>query len=291
MASRLQTIARRAQTEMLAVGDSWRSRHAPEFSNLVSQAASAAQVRDPRFAYWTDVLHHPVMFHRKLWEWCYALQAIDQTGHLHHGTRALGFGVGTEPLPAVLAARGVEVLATDQPSEGAGDWAVTQQHAASLDALVREDICAREKFLERVRFQAVDMRSIPADLRGFDVLWSSCCFEHLGSPQAGFDYVLAGMDCLRPGGLAVHTTEFDVRNSRRVVDLGSVVLYRRRDLASLAKDLRQRGHRLRCNFYLGREHPEDQHVDQEPYTDIHLRLELGPTVATSFGIIIEKGER
>jgi hypothetical protein len=229
-----------------------------------------------------------LIYHRKLWEWCYTLEALKHGDLLRPGVRTLGFGVGTEPLPAVLAAYGVEVVATDQPSDDAGQWAETNQHAASLAALVRDDLCARREFERLVRFEPVDMREIPPHLRGFDALWSSCCFEHLGSPQAGLDFVLGAMECLAPGGLAIHTTELDVHDSAQIVDLGAVVLYRRRELAWLASRLRQAGHDVACNYSLPKADPKDRHEDAEPYSDIHLRVKLGPTAATSFGMIIRK---
>lgn len=272
------------------VGDIVRSRHSPSFADPVSQAATSAQVEDPRFSHWTSVMNHRMIFHRKLWEWCYTLEALDRADMLRPGRRALGFGVGTEALPAVLASRGVEVVATDQPSDQAGLWATSSQHAASLEALIRDDLCDRAEFDRLVSFQPVDMRSIPSDLRGFDALWSSCCFEHLGSPDAGLEFVLQAMDCLRPGGIAIHTTEYDVHNSRKIVDLGTVVFYRRRELTKLAHQLRQRGHQLECNFRLPRDHPNDLHEDSEPYSEVHMRVKVGSTAATSFGLIITKAE-
>ena len=59
-----------------------------------------------------------------------------------------------------------------------------------------------------MRFRAVDMNDIPPDLRGFDFTWSSCALEHLGTLRAGADFVVEQMTCLRPGGVAVHTTEY-----------------------------------------------------------------------------------
>lgn len=266
---------------------SWRS---PGFDRPVSQAATAVQIEHPRFRRWTETMNHRMMFHRKLWEWCYTLDALDRGRVMRPGARALGFGVGTEAIPAVLASTGVEVVATDQPADGAGLWAETNQHASSLAALVRDDICPRGTFDRLVTFRPVDMRAIPDDLRGFDAVWSSCCFEHLGSPQAGLDFVLASMDCLRPGGLAVHTTEFDVHPTDEVVELGDTVLYRRQELARLARLLRQRGHHLQCNFRLPAEHPHDRHEDSEPYGEVHMRVRLGSTAATSFGFIVRKRE-
>ena len=59
-----------------------------------------------------------------------------------------------------------------------------------------------------MRFSVVDMNAVPEDLRDFDFSWSSGAVEHLGTLGAGADFVLAQMDCLRPGGVSVHTTEF-----------------------------------------------------------------------------------
>ncbi|MFC7553839.1 methyltransferase domain-containing protein [Pseudoroseomonas wenyumeiae] len=60
-------------------------------------------------------------------------------------------------------------------------------------------------------FRAVDMTRIPRDLHGqFDLVWSACALEHLGSLRAGENFILEAMRCLKPGGIAIHTTEFDL---------------------------------------------------------------------------------
>ena len=223
---------------------------------------------------------------RKVWEWAYTLQAFERAGVLTPGRRALGFGCGQEPVPAILASRGVDVVATDQPSEDAGDWATTGQHAASIAALSRPDICDDDELVRRVSFMPVDMTRLPESLGPFDAIWSSCAFEHLGSIQAGLDFVIESMRFLRPGGVAVHTTEFDVNGTDPAIDLGAVVFYRRRDLEALALDLRHRGYRVRCNFHLAGE-PDDVHVDAPPYSDVHIRVQVGPAETTSFGLLIE----
>ena len=40
--------------------------------------------------------------HRKQWEFCYILQALCRAGVMRVSARGLGFGVGREPLVAVL---------------------------------------------------------------------------------------------------------------------------------------------------------------------------------------------
>ena len=61
---------------------SWRS---PGFDRPVSQAATAEQVEHPRFKRWTEAMNHRMMFHRKLWEWCYTLDALDRAGAMRPG--------------------------------------------------------------------------------------------------------------------------------------------------------------------------------------------------------------
>ena len=132
------------------------------------------------------------------------------------------------------------------------------------------------------------MNSIPADLRGFDFTWSSCALEHLGSLAAGADFVVAQMECLEPGGVAVHTTEYLVASNDATVEAGGTVFYRRRDIEALADQLRGAGHHIDVDFTLGAT-PEDLHVDVPPYTDVHLRTRLGGYVTTSLALVITKG--
>jgi hypothetical protein len=224
---------------------------------------------------------------RKVWEWAYTLQAFQEAGVLHPGRCALGFGCGQEPVPAALAARGLKVVATDQPAEGASQWAESGQHAASLAALSRPSILADSDLERHVTFVAVDMNDLPDGLGEFDAIWSSCAFEHLGSIQAGLEFVLESMKYLAPNGVAVHTTEFDVNATEPAIDLGAVVFYRRRDIEALVLELRHRGFRVRCNYQLGTD-PDDLHVDEVPYSDVHVRVRVGPAETTSFGLIVKR---
>jgi hypothetical protein len=276
--------------------DRVRSLRGAPFTAAVSQVVAGAHADEPAYLRWLDLLEEPKPYHRKSWEWCYIMQSLARHGVLHAGSRALGFGVGREPLVAALAALGVRVVATDQPSEQAAFWSGTGQHAAELDALRRPSICPDDHFDALVRFEPVDMRAIPQHLCGFDGLWSSCSFEHLGSPEAGFDFVVEAMECLRAGGIAVHTTEFDCGDHVTLATHGSVetgdyvCFYRARDLRRLVRRLRSAGHHVRCNFHVSSSHPSERRVDEQPFThDPHMRLRVGERVMTSFGLSIVKG--
>ena len=205
--------------------------------------------------------------------------------------RALGFGVGQEPLVALFAAQGCELVASDQPhdmavSTGWTDSAV--EWAGGLPNLNTFGLCPEDEFVRRVRYRDVDMNAIPRDLRDFDFTWSSCALEHLGTLAAGMDFVVNQMACLAPGGTAVHSTEYLVSSNDVTVEAGGTVFYRRRDIESLIDRLRGAGHAVDIDFREGTT-PEDLHVDVPPYTDVHLRTQLGGHVTTSLVLIVTKG--
>jgi hypothetical protein len=170
-------------------------------------------------------------------------------------------------------------------------WARTGQWADSLASLNQRGLCPADQFAARVQFQPVDMNNIPADLcRGeFDFTWSSCSFEHCGSIALGSAFVERQMACLRPGGVAVHTTEFNLSSNQGTVSSGPTVIYRRADIEQLVSQLTAEGHYVEpLNLDLGN-HPLAHHVDERPYSsDRHVRLALYGYAVTSIGLIIRK---
>jgi hypothetical protein len=232
-----------------------------------------------------------LLLHRKMWEWLFIAQVLRERGLLGSGHAGLGFGVGQEPLVALFAAEGCDVVATDQPralAQASGWTDSTTEWAAGLESLNTAGLCPGETFMRHVRYRAVDMNAIPDDLRDFDFTWSSCALEHLGSLDAGAAFVLHQMACLRPGGTAVHTTEYVVSSDTDTVEKGGTVLYRRRDIEALAEQLRAAGHEIELDLTEGSA-PEDIHVDAPPYSDVHLRTLLGQYVTTSLALVVTKG--
>jgi 2-polyprenyl-3-methyl-5-hydroxy-6-metoxy-1,4-benzoquinol methylase len=266
----------------------------PRLDALVSQAVTRSQFDDPIYTRLCASMGHARRLHRKQWEHVWILRALEQTQTLRAGARGLGFGVGREPLVAVLARAGCRVLATDLPAEhsGAGAWRATGQYGGAKSALNEAGLCEARVFAERVEWQAIDMRDL-SRLRSrsdrFDFLWSSCALEHLGSLEAGLDFIRASLDLLVPGGVAAHTTELNVTSNERTVGGGPVVLYRRRDLEALERELNARGHQVELNFQTGT-HAEDRRVDPPPYDSrVHLKMLHAGFATTSFGLLITRG--
>ena len=247
---------------------------------LRSQLCSAESLRSPALRGWAERLRpmwaagddaREVMLHRKMWEWLF---------------------IAEEPLVALFADAGCDVVATDQPHESAvaSGWTDSEvEWSGGLEGLNDFGLCDAATFAQRVAFRPVDMNALPADLTGFDFAWSSCALEHLGTLEAGLDFVVAQMACLRPGGVAVHTTEYLVSSNDATVEAGGTVFYRRRDIEGLVARLRRAGHDVDIDYSLGST-PDDVHVDVPPYTDVHLRTELAGYVTTSLALIVTKGD-
>src|ERR1700761_5424073 len=206
--------------------------------------------------------------YRKVWEWAAILQALDERGMLGRGRRGLGFAVGREPLTSVMASLGTQILATDAPDAATIDaWHETGQHAASADALFHPHAIERPDFDRLVAFQPADMRALAplADAAPFDFLWSSCAFEHLGELESGLRFVIDAMDLLKPGGIAVHTTEFNISSNDETLAVGPDCIYRRRDLEDLDRRLRPKRCGLEPLDFDPGTHPYDLDYDVAPF--------------------------
>lgn len=283
-AQNLALVAQRvARLEALAAGPA----SGPTTSCLCTQRRCSG----PAWDAWCAELHERSRCHRKLWEFVFIARAFEERGLLTPGHRGLGFGVGSEPLPAAFAARGATIVATDQPPSKAvaSSWASSDQHAASLAGLNTRGICPPRELAERVVFRAVDMNHVPSDLTGFDFCWSACALEHLGDLEAGMRFIERSLECLRPGGFAVHTTELNLSSNDATLDHAWTVLYRRRDIEALVRRLEAAGHEVAPFDWDAGDGILDEFVDVPPYgSDAHLRLALEGYVTTSLGIIVRK---
>ncbi len=235
----------------------------------------------------------PNRLHRKIWEFSYIAHALHTAGMLEPGMRGLGFAVGREPLPSLFAMHGATIVATDidTPRARASGWIDAHQHASDIDSLNLRGLCPDDRFRENCTFRVVDMNDLPDDLRDFDFLWSACAFEHLGTLDNGALFVRRAMRCLKPGGVAVHTTELNCSAGEATLTSGQTVIYRRSDLEELAHGLIADGHLVDMTFELG-SLPADRHVDHPPYEgDTHLKLLLEGHVSTSYGITIRASDK
>lgn len=269
----------------------WQQNFIYERDKRVSELCKAQDWFSPWFQRWVGELKEEPRFHRKQWEFVYILQALWERGCIKKGKKGMVFAVGTEPLPSLLANYHVDILATDiLPAEGLKKgWDNGNQLCFGTESLNTRSLADPEIFERHVRYLPVDMNHIPDELDGFDFNWSSCSFEHLGSLEKGRDFLINQMKTLKPGGWAVHTTEYNLSSEDKTLESGDTVIFRRNDLEMIAADLRLDGHYVeRFDFSTGGL-PEDYMVDVLPHEQkVHLKLQINEFVVTSIGLIIRK---
>ena len=271
--------------------------------HLGSKPSTQMDMESEWVAHWCSQLKVPVMFHRKLWELAYILQAAHDGDYLRAGARGLGFGCGTEPLASYFAGRGARVTITDLAPDDARsqDWSGSNQHASSLDDAFHPRLVSRDAFDALVDFRAVDMNAIPDDLTGYDFCWSTCALEHLGSIANGLAFIENSLKTLRPGGTAIHTTELNVNPVGPTIDNWPTVLFQRQHFEQLTERLQAAGHRVAPLDFDPGSKPLDKFIDIPPWGDGamgalsqrlgqagHLKVAIDGFVTTCFGIIVTK---
>jgi len=260
--------------------------------SCTSQLCNQYFWKSPFYQYWCEQLKTKPNMHRKQWEWIYVAQVLFENGFLKQGNKGLCFAAGQEPLPALFASLGCKITATDLDinTETGKIWAADGQNSENnVKILNRDEICPNDLFEQNVQFRNVDMNNIPDDLKNFDFNWSCCAFEHLGSIKQGLDFLVNNLGTLRKGGLAVHTSEFNLTSNEKTFESENSCIFREKDYREIARKLEQMGHYVYpLNFEKGNE-ILDNFVDIPPYqSDFHLRLNLSGFVTTSFGIIVRK---
>lgn len=260
--------------------------------NLISRCCTQRDFYAPSFRRIAEEMHMPYRLHRKYWEFVYIVEVLESHHMLEKGRSGIGFAVGMEPLPSFFANRGVDILATDLSimADGAEKWAASGQNAGgNVDSLWKEDICEKSVFQEHVHYRDVDMNNLPEDLGIYDFCWSSCAIEHVGSLRQSKEFLKNMLEVLKPGGVGVHTTEFNLISNDDTVEEGNSVIFRRKDMEEMRDWFAAQGHHMELSFARGcRE--GDLFVDIPPYRaePYHLNLQLDEYIATSFAIVIQK---
>lgn len=276
----------------------------PGTVGLKSKPATQSDIQSRWVAYWAKKLNIEVVYHRKIWELCYVLQALSERGMLRPGNRGLGFGCGQEPIPSLLASLGVNVTVTDlDPGEAERKgWTATNQHVMEPSTCFRPALIDKKKFFEYVNIEYVNMNFIPERLCNYDFCWSICALEHLGSIAKGLEFIENSLNTVKPGGIAVHTTEFNFANDKKTIDNWPTVLFQRHHFQALAARLTQLGHTVaELDFNIGNM-PMDMFIDLPPFAhdfegamkDMwsrganHLKVAIDGFPATCFGLIVQK---
>lgn len=230
----------------------------------------------------------------KFWQNAVIARALYSRSMLQSGKRCIGFGVGMERLPALFASMGITVTATDQDvsSLKASKWD-NDQLAHGSQSLNIDKICPDKLFTKNVSYRAIDMKKIPRDLYGtYDFLWSNCALGHLGSIKNSLHFIEQSLQCLVPGGWAVHTTEAAILSDTETLDNSDTVFFRQRDLLGLFKQLSLQGYKVKALHFKLHNGPEDMRFTLDPAwgTD-HSKLLFNGYMATQVVLVINKPRR
>ena len=279
----------------------------PTVWNMVSKPTTQNDIESPWFRFWCSELKIAPIYHRKLWEFAFLLQCLYEQNMLVSGLKGIGFGCGEEPMASYFASRGIDVLVTDlelEKVQGTG-WIETGQHASSLESSYRPELCTRVEFDQHVLHAYVDMNAIPDVYDGqYDFCWSVCAMEHLGSIEKGLAFVENSLKTLKPGGIALHTTEFNYLATDMTIDNWPTVLFLKRHFELLAQSINAAGHVFFGPSFDTGSGCLDRFIDLPPYflgeglltkeqwsgvnQGSHLKLSIDGYACTCFGILIKK---
>jgi len=258
-----------------------------------SEIISEKRFTEKNFFLWMSLLREVPRLHNKQFQNYAIMEAANSIlddGQLD--VKAMGFGVGIEPIPAGLAKLGFKVLATDYlDGEIAADWKKTDQLISSQEDLNARGILTEIEFKNNVQFVNMDMNQIPSEFDNqFDFVWSSCALGHIGGYQNGIDFILRSVRLLKPGGIALHTTELDVSAEESKFDFPTLSLYRENDLKTLVNTLKFQGYEIEHfrndKRWFGK---SERFVDREPWgARPHIRIEVQGREVLSLAIRIRR---
>ena len=258
---------------------------------MTSAICRARDFYNEHFAAFCRSIEHPLLIHRKLWEFAFVAWQLGELQALLRGNKGLGFGVGADQrLPALFARLGCDVLATDMPpqmTEKKGRGADRRTKARNL--LFYPEIVDEQTFEERVRFDFLEAGSSDAGLRDCAFCWSCGYVDKLGSVANGLDFIVASVEkTLKIGGVACHTSELNISSNERTSEADGKVVLLRRDIEALIEKLESCGHEVRRLPFEAGLSLIDLLIDISPGADVHMKVRRDQFVSTSFGIAVRR---
>ena len=211
-------------------------------------------------------INEEARFHRKQWEFFVISREILRHFNNFEGKNALGFAVGQEVLLEYFVKKGAKIIGSDLHVNNANTegWKNTNQHLSNykLKGIVDKNI-----FNNSFTMDYVDMNNIPEKYlkSEFDFIWSSCALEHLGSIKKGLDFIKNSLDCLKSGGVAVHTTEYNLSSETEHCDHKSSSIYSKHDILTLKNELELLGYKVLPINFNRKNNAINNYVDKPNY--------------------------
>ena len=126
--------------------------------------------------------------------------------------------------------------------------------AASCPRSSRRDDFFR---LTEARIRRHEQAIAPERCATMTFCWSICALEHLGSIENGLSFIENSLDTLKPGGVAIHTTEFNFYDDGRTIDNWACVYFQKATFPRTGpKRLRQKGYEVPAIDFRSRRRPD-----------------------------------
>lgn len=261
----------------------------PTIKNPVCQLTTAEQWEEDDFKRILSDLKIKRRFHRKQWEQVFVIRALEKSEKLKKNKKGLGFACGTELLPSYFASKKCKITASDNFLENSSSgWVKTNQHSNCAESLFKPKYITEDDFKKYVTFKNIDMNNIPKNyFNSFDFCWSVCAMEHIGGIKKAEEFLKNSLRCLKVGGVAVHTTEFNLSSNKDTFDLKNNAAFRHCDIIRILESLGD-DFEYEINLTIG-DHPLNFYVDfQRNEPDKHLKIENRNFILTCVGLIIKK---
>ena len=152
-----------------------------------------------------------------------------------------------------------------------------------------------------MKLRAADPNAIPQDLRGFDFCFSVGRIHMLGTIARGIQFMENMVDVLKPGGIAVHTTEFSFAVDDQTIDNWGTVLFQRRHFEEMAQRMERKGckrdaARFRCRLAARwtasstsrRSRCTGANLKDWSRDAMHIKVSIDGFPCTAFGLIAAK---
>merc|ERR1711865_389393 len=267
----------------------------PWYLNAMKQIDIYADGHDDHSAPGHNWNHH--WQHRKLWELAYVVHVVTTMGLCTSGKRGFVTAVGKEFLPQLFVTLGCDIVASDLPDgQVASGWDAGGMHASNMKELYTPGYkgVTWEQFNEHVHFQPENINSLSREIQQqrFDFVWSTCSVEHVGSIEKGIAAVLNSVKLLKPGGVAIHTVEFNLWSEEQTTRTENESIWRKKDMERLIAAAQTAGYIVPTVSW-GAGHGKFDRVpngqDKCAYVDHnHIKLGCFGEIKTSFAMVIQK---
>lgn len=253
---------------------------------------------EPWFERWRITLgYNKGEYKRKIWELCWAMEILSNVGHTgggnFSGKSGISFGCGLERIGPHLAGLGANMLFTDVAVNKTIEehWLKTGQHCGGDLSKMEVSASTAGDWAERSEFQYYNMLDpIPKEWIGaFDFCYSMNSVDHIGSICQAQEFIIRSMKVLRPGGVAVYTSELALDGPEDAMCFGYTSFFRMRDIRHLVYALNWAGNKT-LNLNYGHDWSKET-IDREPFSDPranHILISIAGCLVTSFGIVAIK---